>query len=212
MIQAGHGPHLFRRPSHASRIEPFGRHEPRIRWRPTRRAGGAHHAALPALLRNHGPEPGANTKYTAARFKKSANRISGQLHGPKGTVQNPPGSMAPPSGCRQRAARIGQYARRGIPPDSFGKCSSAPQRSAGHPSSVAALWRLWRKKRWSEEGDDRRKYLAVRLVLLVDVVVVGCGPDRGDPASPPQASGTHRACGPPPAAATDRHRRIGCRR
>jgi hypothetical protein len=37
---------------------------------------------------------------------------------------------------------------------------------------VAALWRFWRKKRWSQDGGDRRKYLAVRLVLLVDVVVI----------------------------------------
>jgi preprotein translocase subunit SecY len=34
---------------------------------------------------------------------------------------------------------------------------------------VAALWRLWRKKRWSQ---DRRRYLAVRLVLLVDALVI----------------------------------------
>jgi CubicO group peptidase (beta-lactamase class C family) len=37
---------------------------------------------------------------------------------------------------------------------------------------IAALWRRWRKKRWSQDGGDRRKYLAVRLVLLVDVVVI----------------------------------------
>jgi CubicO group peptidase (beta-lactamase class C family) len=37
---------------------------------------------------------------------------------------------------------------------------------------VAALWRLWRKKRWSQNSEDRRKYLAVRVVLLIDAVVV----------------------------------------
>jgi CubicO group peptidase (beta-lactamase class C family) len=37
---------------------------------------------------------------------------------------------------------------------------------------VAALWRRWRKRRWSENRGDRRKYLAVRVVLLVDAVVV----------------------------------------
>ena len=36
---------------------------------------------------------------------------------------------------------------------------------------VAALWRRWRKRRWSEDHGERRKYLAVRLVLLADVVV-----------------------------------------
>jgi len=36
----------------------------------------------------------------------------------------------------------------------------------------AALWRLWRKKRWSQDGRDRGKYLAVRLVLLVDALVI----------------------------------------
>src|SRR5207245_4021897 len=39
-------------------------------------------------------------------------------------------------------------------------------------SPVAALWRLWRKKRWSQDSGDRRKYLAVRLVLLMDAVVI----------------------------------------
>jgi CubicO group peptidase (beta-lactamase class C family) len=37
---------------------------------------------------------------------------------------------------------------------------------------VAALWRRWRKRRWSLDSGDRRKYLAVRLVLLVDAVVL----------------------------------------
>jgi CubicO group peptidase (beta-lactamase class C family) len=37
---------------------------------------------------------------------------------------------------------------------------------------VAALWRRWRKRRWSEDRGDRRKYLAVRLVLLTDVTVI----------------------------------------
>jgi CubicO group peptidase (beta-lactamase class C family) len=36
----------------------------------------------------------------------------------------------------------------------------------------AALWRRWRKRRWSEDRDDRRDFLAVRLVLLVDTIVV----------------------------------------
>jgi CubicO group peptidase (beta-lactamase class C family) len=37
---------------------------------------------------------------------------------------------------------------------------------------VAALWRRWRKRRWSQERDDRRSYLAVRLVLLVDAAAI----------------------------------------
>ena len=37
---------------------------------------------------------------------------------------------------------------------------------------VAALWRHVRKKRWSEDSGARRKYLVVRLVLLVDAVVI----------------------------------------
>jgi hypothetical protein len=37
---------------------------------------------------------------------------------------------------------------------------------------VAALWRLWRKKKWSQDSGDRRKYLAVRLVLLIDAVAI----------------------------------------
>jgi CubicO group peptidase (beta-lactamase class C family) len=37
---------------------------------------------------------------------------------------------------------------------------------------VAALWRHWRKTRWSQDSGDRRKYLAVRLVLLVDAAVI----------------------------------------
>jgi hypothetical protein len=37
---------------------------------------------------------------------------------------------------------------------------------------VAALWRRWRKRRWSRDSGDQRRYLAVRLVLLVDAVVI----------------------------------------
>jgi len=37
---------------------------------------------------------------------------------------------------------------------------------------IAALWRHWRKRRWGQDSGDRRKYLAVRLVLLVDVIVI----------------------------------------
>jgi hypothetical protein len=37
---------------------------------------------------------------------------------------------------------------------------------------VAALWRRWRKTRWSEERGVRRQYLAVRLVVLVDTIVI----------------------------------------
>ena len=37
---------------------------------------------------------------------------------------------------------------------------------------AAALWRRWRKKPWSKERDDRRWYLVVRLVLLIDVAVI----------------------------------------
>ena len=37
---------------------------------------------------------------------------------------------------------------------------------------VAALWRLWRKKKSSEDTADRRWHLAVRLVVLVDAAVV----------------------------------------
>jgi CubicO group peptidase (beta-lactamase class C family) len=37
---------------------------------------------------------------------------------------------------------------------------------------VGALWRCWRKKRWSQVRGDRRKHLAVRLVLLVDAAVI----------------------------------------
>ena len=33
---------------------------------------------------------------------------------------------------------------------------------------VAALWRYWRKRRWSQDSGDRRRNLAVRMVLLVD--------------------------------------------
>jgi len=38
---------------------------------------------------------------------------------------------------------------------------------------IAALWRRWRKRRWSEDRGDRRKFLAVRLVLLIDAAVIG---------------------------------------
>jgi CubicO group peptidase (beta-lactamase class C family) len=37
---------------------------------------------------------------------------------------------------------------------------------------IAALWRYWRKKPWGKDRDDRRKFLAVRLVLLADAAVV----------------------------------------
>jgi CubicO group peptidase (beta-lactamase class C family) len=37
---------------------------------------------------------------------------------------------------------------------------------------VAALWRYWRRKRWSEDSGDLRKHLAVRLVLLVDAAAI----------------------------------------
>jgi CubicO group peptidase (beta-lactamase class C family) len=37
---------------------------------------------------------------------------------------------------------------------------------------IAALWRYRRKRRWSEGGRDRRDYLAVRLVLLIDAAVI----------------------------------------
>ena len=37
---------------------------------------------------------------------------------------------------------------------------------------IGLLWRLWRKRPWSEAGGDRYKYLAVRLVLLADAAVV----------------------------------------
>src|SRR5262249_28236721 len=36
----------------------------------------------------------------------------------------------------------------------------------------AALWRRWRKRRWSEQRGDRLTYRGIRLVLLVDAVVV----------------------------------------
>jgi hypothetical protein len=36
---------------------------------------------------------------------------------------------------------------------------------------IAALWRRWRKRQWGS-GGDRRRYLAVRLVMLVDTVVI----------------------------------------
>jgi hypothetical protein len=37
---------------------------------------------------------------------------------------------------------------------------------------IAALWRHWRKTRWSQNRSDGRKFLAVRLVLLIDAVVI----------------------------------------
>jgi hypothetical protein len=37
---------------------------------------------------------------------------------------------------------------------------------------VAALWRRWRKRQWSEDRSDRRIFLAMRLVMLVDLVVI----------------------------------------
>ena len=37
---------------------------------------------------------------------------------------------------------------------------------------MAAVWRRWRKRRWSQDRRDRRRHLAVRLVLLVDAIVV----------------------------------------
>jgi hypothetical protein len=40
---------------------------------------------------------------------------------------------------------------------------------------IAASWRYWRKTRWSEVRGERRKHLAVRLVLLVDAAVIVAG-------------------------------------
>jgi len=37
---------------------------------------------------------------------------------------------------------------------------------------IAVLWRLWRKRPWSEVSGNRYKYLAVRLVLLADAAVI----------------------------------------
>jgi hypothetical protein len=37
---------------------------------------------------------------------------------------------------------------------------------------VTALWRRWRKRRWSQDGVSRPAYLAIRLVLLLDAAVV----------------------------------------
>lgn len=37
---------------------------------------------------------------------------------------------------------------------------------------VAARWRRRRNRRWSEDRGERRKYLAARLVLLVDAIVI----------------------------------------
>jgi CubicO group peptidase (beta-lactamase class C family) len=37
---------------------------------------------------------------------------------------------------------------------------------------VAALWRLWRNRPWSEARGDRHKHLAVRLVLFADAAVI----------------------------------------
>jgi CubicO group peptidase (beta-lactamase class C family) len=36
----------------------------------------------------------------------------------------------------------------------------------------AALWRRWRKQPWSKEKGGRRRFLAVRLVVLVDAIVI----------------------------------------
>jgi hypothetical protein len=35
-----------------------------------------------------------------------------------------------------------------------------------------ALWRRWRKRRWGGGNADRRKFLAARLVLLIDAAVI----------------------------------------
>jgi len=37
---------------------------------------------------------------------------------------------------------------------------------------IAALWRRWRKRRWSPDAREWRTYLAVRAVLLIDAVVI----------------------------------------
>jgi CubicO group peptidase (beta-lactamase class C family) len=37
---------------------------------------------------------------------------------------------------------------------------------------VAALWRYWRKRRWSQHSGDLRNHRAVRLVLLVDAAAI----------------------------------------
>jgi CubicO group peptidase (beta-lactamase class C family) len=37
---------------------------------------------------------------------------------------------------------------------------------------VAALWRYWRKRRWSQGSGNLRRYLAVRLVLVVDLAAI----------------------------------------
>ena len=37
---------------------------------------------------------------------------------------------------------------------------------------VAVLWRILRKRRLSEDDGDRRNYLTVRLVLIVDAIVI----------------------------------------
>jgi CubicO group peptidase (beta-lactamase class C family) len=36
----------------------------------------------------------------------------------------------------------------------------------------AAFWRRWRKKRWGRDSGDRRRFLAVRLVSLINAVVI----------------------------------------
>jgi hypothetical protein len=36
----------------------------------------------------------------------------------------------------------------------------------------AALWRRWRRVRWSKDSGNRDKFLAVRLVMLIDAVVI----------------------------------------
>ena len=37
---------------------------------------------------------------------------------------------------------------------------------------IGALWRRWRKRRFREDGGDQRKYLATRLVALIDMAVI----------------------------------------
>jgi CubicO group peptidase (beta-lactamase class C family) len=37
---------------------------------------------------------------------------------------------------------------------------------------IAALWRHWRKRRWSEDSGERRNFLGARLVLLIDAAVI----------------------------------------
>lgn len=37
---------------------------------------------------------------------------------------------------------------------------------------IAALWRRWRKKQWTQDAGDRRSHLVVRTVLVVDALVI----------------------------------------